>query len=340
MVQKQIVYAANRKATEVFKSSGAQQRIEQDGYTRVDPFKIAASEGVAVLLRPLKKLLGAFLRSDTPGILINVERSAGMIHMTCAHELGHFFFGHQNAADETLDYGADSNRQELEADWFAYQLLAPRILIAKVLRQKQWTIVSLKNPAILYQFSLRLGVSYTAAAWSLFRHNLIDHADVQKLIRVAPADIKRSIIGSKIGDARSDTWILDDNDKLSILEPRAADNLIVRLKSHASAGYLWSADEVKGEGFIIEPLTIETNTPIKNPSEIVVGQQQLLDYRVVQAPPVERRSPTPLYLSERKPWSGDEPAYSVYSSRILFEKLDAGLTAETKQKLLQENLGI
>lgn len=338
MLQKQIAVAAARKAAEVYRSSGAKQRIEQDGYTRVDPFKIADSEGVAVLLRPLKKLLGAFLRQESPGILINAERSAGLIHMTCAHELGHFFFGHQNTADQTLDYGPNSSRQELEADWFAYQILAPRLLIAQILRRKQWSIESLRNPGTLYQFSLRLGISYTAAAWSLYRSGLIDFTSAQDLAQVTPANIKRSIVGDQLENPKAEVWVLDENDKLSVLEPRPDDQLIIRLKSHASAGYLWSSDDAKGEGFTIEPMLIASTDPNQNLSQLEIGGQPTIDYQVSQKPTIQFEIPNGLNLSERQPWNLREPAYATYNSRTLFETLNTGLTQATKQRVMQERL--
>jgi Zn-dependent peptidase ImmA (M78 family) len=106
MGHRDIALTTAKLASDVFETTRAMERIEQDGYTRIDPFKIAASEGISVLLRPMDKLLGAFIREDAPGILVNALRSAGMIHMTCAHELGHYFMGHDSAMDDTI-VGAD-----------------------------------------------------------------------------------------------------------------------------------------------------------------------------------------------------------------------------------------
>lgn len=121
-----------RLAAEVLANPHTRARLA-DGYTRIDPIAIAEDEGINVMVRPLDKLLGAFLREDSVGILLNHRRPAGMFHMTCAHELGHFFLGHGTNTDEQIDYGSGANEIELEADQFAYSLMAPLALVVKVL---------------------------------------------------------------------------------------------------------------------------------------------------------------------------------------------------------------
>ncbi|QNP50005.1 ImmA/IrrE family metallo-endopeptidase [Diaphorobacter aerolatus] len=162
-----------RLAAEVLASPHTRARLA-DGYTRIDPIAIAEDEGIDVMVRPLDKLLGAFLREDSVGILLNYLRPAGMFHMTCAHELGHFFLGHGTNTDEQLDYGSDANEVELEADQFAYSLMAPLALVVKVLKAQRWNWESVRDPATIYQLSLRLGLSYTAMVWSLVRLGKLD----------------------------------------------------------------------------------------------------------------------------------------------------------------------
>lgn len=56
------IRAVTTRAAELVRDSGAKRRIDEDGYTRVDPFRIAQSAGVVVMLRPLEKLWGACWR--------------------------------------------------------------------------------------------------------------------------------------------------------------------------------------------------------------------------------------------------------------------------------------
>jgi Zn-dependent peptidase ImmA (M78 family) len=94
---------AARRATEVLDEFEAKKRIEA-GYTRIDAEQIASASDVVVMYRKLELLLGGFLREDgIPGIIVNWDRPRGLVHMTCAHELGHFALGHESSSDTTVD---------------------------------------------------------------------------------------------------------------------------------------------------------------------------------------------------------------------------------------------
>lgn len=335
MNYRQMALQVASRAAEVVDASGAMKRIEQQGYTRVDPFQIAANSGVMVMLRPMEKLLGAFVGETNPGILVNVDRPAGLVHMTCAHELGHFFLGHGSTADQQLDYGPSAARIEQEADLFGYNLLAPRQVMANVMRRKRWTRKSLMQPPILYQLSLRMGVSYEALAWSLNRYGLIDENTVQELLKVPRSAIKQAIFGGKLPDPKKEVWLLDEDDKTSILEPRPQDQIVVRLKSHASSGYLWHAESLEAaeqEGFQLEPLTISSVHRQGDPLHF--GSPDTMDYllaggRSLSCGPVE------FLLAERMPWVEEESPLDTFSSKACFEILETGLTAYARKQLLE-----
>ncbi|RRW42893.1 ImmA/IrrE family metallo-endopeptidase [Pseudomonas luteola] len=334
MVDRNIALKTARVALDVLDSTRAMERIEQDGYTRVDPFKIAAGEDVSVLLKPLDQLYGAFIRDDRSGILVNSARSAGLIHMTCAHELGHYFMGHDSAVDETLDYPTNAEEREQEAETFGYNLLVPRPLLTIICRRKGWNRASLTNPFVLYQLSLRLGISYSATAWSLFRHSLIAYGDVQQLRKTQPAAIKKALLRDRLPDATKEVWLLDSSDQSSVLEPRAEDHLVVRLKSHASAGYLWladSRDDLEAEGFSLAPLP----APAADPSTLVFGADDSMDYLLSNGD-TELDTPQPVQLSEIRPWMGKQEKDASYRSQAHFEAIQEGLTREAKLALMRE----
>ncbi|POR68676.1 ImmA/IrrE family metallo-endopeptidase [Pseudomonas syringae] len=333
-----VVLRAAQRAVEVIDESGAMARIEQHGYTRIDPFQIAADSGVMVMLRPMQKLLGAFLGDESPGILVNVDRPAGLVHMTCAHELGHFFMGHGSSADEKIYYGSHAALVEQEADQFGYNLLVPRKLIVKIMQRKQWTKQALFRPDVLYQLALRMGVSYEAAAWSLSRHNVMSPDQVQKMLRTKPAMIKKALLGERLVDARKEVWLLDNDDRTSVLEPRPDDQLVVRLPSRAASGYLWEADsveELKAQGFQLEPLTVPSTPSVEE--SLVFGAPRMMDY-ILTGGRTSLTSPVSVQLSERAPWDSSSPAIGTFRSSAKFEPLSLGLTPHSRKQLLTDGL--
>ncbi|KAF1703086.1 ImmA/IrrE family metallo-endopeptidase [Pseudoxanthomonas suwonensis] len=325
---------ATARAFEVYRESGAKERVEQDGYTRVDPFLVALNAQVTVLLRPLEKLLGAFIRDERSGILINSERPAGLIHMTCAHELGHYFMGHSSTGDESLDYGSTASRQEIEADWFSYQLMVPRRLLAANMRRRQWTTHTVRHPVVLYQLALRLGISYSATIWSLVRHQLISRTDATSLLQVRPAEIKKDILESHDIDLHKDVWLIEEGDRNCVLEPRIGDQLVVRLKRHASAGYLWSIDELVSEGFHVRPIAVSPD-PHRD-ADPIFGSEGAAEFLVSHEAPKADVAAL-IAMKETRPWENEEPA-SRFETKAQFEAISPGLTSIAKRKLLEGSL--
>ncbi len=323
MARNHIFLRVAEQASDALHSTGALKRVDDDGYVRIDPFQVATAAGIPVLLRRLDKLLGAFLRLPRPGILVNSDRSAGLVHMTCAHELGHFFLGHSSSSD-IVPVGANAQQVEKEADAFAFQLLAPKSLLIKLLRRKDWTREPL-NAFKTYQLSLRLGISYDAMTWTLQRLNLIDATAGEDLRRKKPAEIKKALLGTQLPDSTKEVWLIDPQDRNLILEPRPDDHLVVRLKSHAGSGYLWHMDssDLAAEGFSVTPLL---TSPIAAEYDELnrFGGPPMMDYEITGAKSASD-APLCLQLKETRPFAPSEPAHQSFESRTKFEDLSNGL---------------
>jgi hypothetical protein len=276
----------------------------------------------------MQQLLGAFIREEQPGILLNTERSAGMIHMTCAHELGHYFLNHESTADERLDYGKGASKHEHEADQFAYMLVAPSWLLAHVVRERDWA-AHLGDPRTVYQLSLRLGLSYEATIWTLLRQRRIAAATANRLSGQKPIVIKRSLVPPELPlVAGQDVWILNQADRNCVLQPRAGDRVLLALPDRGSAGLLWQASDAQQAGYTLRPLPLE---PLAHPEVRVGGVQQVLFEVEVDGQP----SRVELDVQERKPWLAAAPAANEVKVATQFETIEKGLTPETKRRLIK-----
>lgn len=328
------------RASGILRDSGALDRVRNHGYTRVDPFKIALDADLAIMKRRLQDLLGGFFRDAQSGILVNIDRPPGMVHMTCAHELGHYFLGHETTVDQVLDYGPKGDTKEREADWFAYHLLMPRSLIVDVMRRKGWRLSDLKNPSTLYQLSLRLGTSFTATYWTLVSLEMlsIGHAEGDKLARTSLQRLKRDLAAWLPEQTLSDVWLLDENDRDRILEPRPQDRFVVDLPNHASAGYLWSINEVADAGFRLNPLTVDVEvTPQQAAGPLVVGgrrrQRYMLEHEIKWDSDVPAE-PLALEFKEAQPWRTNEAQKASFMLAAEFESMALGLDKQSQERLL------
>jgi hypothetical protein len=340
MVARNRILEISKHAGQVRRDSGAAERYLHGGYTRVDPFQVAGSEALPVMLRPLQELLGAFLReSDIAGILVNADRPPGLIHMTCAHELGHYFLGHPTTTDRNLDYGPNADPKEKEADFFAYQLLMPRELIVAIMRRKHWSNDLLRDPATIYQLSLRMGTSYTATIWSLIRHDLLNIGaeEARRIAGVPLQRLKQRLIGVRMQGAISDVWVLDKSDKDLILEPRTSDQFLLDLPSHASAGFLWSLKDATEAGFGLQPLTVGSGDTEHFPEgPLVVGGETQQRYVLNHGPAAVNTPRVRLTFQEQQPWQASLAPNDEFNTTTEFESIQLGLNTQSRERLIEE----
>lgn len=325
---------AARCAAEVLDRHKVRAHIA-NGYTRVNPMAIADDEGIALMLRPLDKLLGAFLRIERPGIIVNVSRPAGLVHMTCAHELGHYFLGHATTHDTEIETGRKGTPLESEADAFAYSLLVPRWLLVEVMKRKRWTAMTLRDPFMIYQLSLRLGTSYKAALWSMANASVISVSDAKLLSARGPKAHKEALLQSKsIPDWNADVWLLDDADRDLIIEPHPNDTFVLDLPSHIAAGYSWSTDNVRSEGFVIEPVlrnaAISTNLPLSSEATVGgLGTQRWIVSAALETTAYDEVKVS-LALVESQPWMATSPSDTRYETVTEYEIFRKGLSNAEK----------
>lgn len=343
---------AGRRASEVLAEYGARDRIDS-GYTRIDPELIAGVADVVVVYRKMQRLLGGFIREENAnGILVNFDRPRGLVHMTCAHELGHFFLGHSSTADETVDYVQDADVIEQQANQFAYSLLSPSWLVAATMRQRGWSREHLRIPSIVYQLSLRLGTSFTAMVWSLVRLGHLARQDAERLVAIKPVSVKRDALSGKLPkDAAKDVWILNKADKDRILEPGTQDEFVVDLPNHAGSGHLWSIDQLRSAGFTIKPVLKDGREPApQSPKKVTVGggaatmrYSLVLPVESTQTAQENANSVGPLHrvveMLEAPPWQSGTLPNDRFGFTAEFDVMKDGLSQTERDRRLSFSRG-
>lgn len=241
---------------------GLREQIQADPGP-VDVFAIIARLDLPLMVRPLKGLLGAYINTPAPGILVTTERPLSIQRFTAAHELGHRLMGHRPSLDDEdqiLRRGTVEalrlrdrldNYQEAEADAFAAALLMPKWLIQLHCIRQGWRMRDLDRPHVIYQLSLRLGGSYEATVRTLERHDMISQDTREALLAVPRKSLKVALLGDfKPKDYKGDVWLVTERDQGGRLEGSQTDHLIVALTESAAAGYLWDMTPVEAAGFM------------------------------------------------------------------------------------------
>ncbi|PHP86348.1 hypothetical protein CFB52_017330 [Burkholderia sp. AU18528] len=343
---------AGRRAAEVLDEFRAKDRI-RDGYTRVDPAQLASEADVTVMFRPLEKLLGGFLREDgEAGILVNVLRPRGLMHMTCAHELGHYFLGHESNTDETVDIGTNAALVEQQANQFAYSLLAPRWLVIAVMRMKGWSKEHLNDPTIVYQLSLRLGMSFEAMAWSLVRLGVLSTLSATRTLGQKPKTLKLAALN--IDDVSEkvpgDVWILDKTDKDRIIEPASTDRFVVDLPNHAAAGHLWTIDELRCEGFTLEPFVQDARMVSDREDRVIrvggLGAGTTMRYALTPTidlssnSTIDHNRRSTISVHEITPWSRKPEIQDSLAFSAEFDDVNDGLSRPERTRRLNSVRGL
>jgi Zn-dependent peptidase ImmA (M78 family) len=199
------------------------------------------------LLRPLSGLLGAYIPTPIPGVLVTTARSLAIQRFTAAHEVGHFRMGHQPSLDDEnilrrltpgftgMAFGP--NMQEVEANAFAAAFLMPLWLVQLHCYQQSWSAKDLARPDVAYQLSLRLGTSYEATSWTLQRYNLLDSLAADALRQVQPRSIKVKLLQEyQPPDYRGDVWALTERDAGTTINGSRNDLFVLRLNEHSGGG--------------------------------------------------------------------------------------------------------
>jgi len=322
-------------ATRLHEALGTRERMQQHGGS-VDVFDASLQLKLPLLLRPLRGLLGAYLPTPRPGVLVTTQRPLSIQRFTAAHELGHYRLDHLPSLDDesilrrlAIPNNARGlfgpNMQEVEANAFAVAFLMPRWLIQWHCARQGWTQESLAQPLAVYQLALRLGTSYEATTWTLQRLNLISATVGNTLRATQPRAIKAEILRDyRPADFRGDVWLLTERDGETRVNGSRNDHFVLQLNEHSGGGYLWNVDELRESGFaIVRDDTDDTDHE-------GIGNATTRSVTAAPAAPNEGR----LALSEARPWELDAPLSELVLTYDFTGPEEEGLSRVERRRAL------
>lgn len=325
------VRAGTMAAARLHRQLDLRKQIEPGGGS-VDVFGAIHTIDLPLLFRPLRGLLGAYLRDPTSGVLVTTQRPMSVQRFTAAHELGHFLLRHEPSLDDesilrrmSMPAQSSGDFQEVEADSFAVEFMLPRWLIAWHAERQGWKVDDFRRPNVIYQLSLRVGASYEAMCWTLVRHQLIQPSGARELLATEPKVLKAALLDAhRPKDYRGDVWLLTERDAGTRIDGSRSDLFVLRLAEHSGGGYLWDIDQLKASGFGIVRDELETMDGDGIGGAVI--------RRVTAAPPQTHRGR--MALDERRPWDPDPPLSSLHVEFDLTGPEEEGLSrAERRSRL-------
>jgi IrrE N-terminal-like domain len=322
-----------KAAHKLHRDLGIREQVERSDGGRIDVFGAIAKLGATLMFQPLDKLLGAYLPGDELGVLITTKRPLPVQRFTGAHELGHLYMHHEPSLDDEnilrrapFSTGGRVGRQEREADAFASMFLTPAWLLALNLERQRWAAADLREPAHVYQASLRLGTSYRATCHALERHKVIGRNDCESLIEVEPKKIKQHLLGGyEPPDWRSDVWLLTERDQAAFIEGGRNDLFVVRLRENSGAGYIWNFDQLREAGFAL------VDDDREEESAETIGS--ILTRKITARS--EDRMEGEVLLQESRPWLAEEPLHQLLLRYDLRGPEGAGMWEPELRRVLQ-----
>lgn len=178
---------------------GALETRRHSGKSKSEPiciFDFAEGLGVEVKFCPGNSFGGMYAKASQT-ILVPSLRPPGRQAFTCAHELGHWFFGHGTRVDELEDMERDRDDQPEEwlANSFASYLLMPPWSVGEAFAKRHWNPGSC-TPTQVYVIAGQFGVGYETLVqhlcWSL-RLTPAHHAE--RLLKTTPKQLRRLVLG-------------------------------------------------------------------------------------------------------------------------------------------------
>ena len=192
-------------------ASDVRDHLGLDLIAPVNIYEIAEALGVRVRFLPIS-MEGFYRKGSPPRVMLSALRPLARKAFTCAHEIGHHWFGHGSTIDELQgdDRQDHDIPQEILANAFAAFMLMPSVGIRRAFNSRSWK-PGTANPRQALTIASEFGVGYE----TLLTHLSITLRDMPRSVRTelakwTPQRIRKSILGT---DDVCGLIVLDDKQR-------------------------------------------------------------------------------------------------------------------------------
>jgi len=225
-------------------ASDVRDQLGLDLIAPVDPYAIAEDLGIRVRFLPVS-MEGFYQKGSPPRIMLSALRPLARKAFTCAHEVGHHWFGHGSTIDELKsDDREDSDiPEEILANAFAAFLLMPTIAMRRAFNSRGWKPAT-ANPMQILTIASEFGVGYE----TLFTHLSVTLSDMphgvrNELSKWTPQRIRKRLLGHDDADG---LVILDDKQQATSVDLDEGYALAVPTGAGVSGAALIERQSIEG----------------------------------------------------------------------------------------------
>ena len=200
-------------------------------------YDLAERLGIEVRFTDIPSMEGMLYSNPEPVIILSSLRPMGRRSFTCAHELGHFHYGHGTVVDELVGQPPKTgfDFKEFVADCFADALLMPKMAIQRAFAVRKWSIED-SDPGQIYTVSNYFGVGYSTLVQHLSKSlRLLPAPHAEKLLRVGPRKAQAQALGWESEDK---VWIVDQHWRGRAVDTEVGDLILTPGRIYHEGGCL------------------------------------------------------------------------------------------------------
>ncbi len=224
--------------------SDARDQLGLDLVSPVDPYAIAV--GLWIRVRFLNvSMEGFYQKGQPPRILLSALRPLARKAFTCAHEVGHHWFGHGSTIDELKAHDREDSEipEEILANAFAAFLLMPSIGMRRAFNSRGWKPAT-ATPVQILTIASEFGVGYETLLTHLsVTLNDMPHSVRNELGKWTPQRIRKRLLGH---DDAEGLVILDDKQRSTSVDLEEGYALAVPTGARVDGAVLTHSQSIDG----------------------------------------------------------------------------------------------